>query len=90
MRDKNKLVDFLKDMERMFVEERECVKVKSKEFVEMKIILKFVDKENEEFVKEKEIRVVELIFVYEEFRNKFIEVGKKLEEKCKELELVKK
>lgn len=90
MRDKNKLVDFLKDMERMFVEERECVKVKSKEFVEMKIILKFVDKENEEFVKEKEIRVVELIFVYEEFRNKFIEEGKKLEEKCKELELVKK
>ena len=90
VRDKNKLADSLKDMQRTLAEERECVKVKSKELAEMKTILKLADKENEESVKEKETRVVELTFAYEELRNKLIEEGKKSEEKCKELELVKK
>ena len=90
VKDKNKLADSLKDMERTLAEERECVKVKTKELAEMKTILKLADKENEESVKEKETRVVELTFAYEELRNKLIEEGKKSEEKCKELELVQK
>ena len=90
VKDKTKLADSLRDMEKTLAEERECVKVKSKELAEMKTILKLADKENEESVKEKETRVVELTFAYEELRNKLIEEGKKSEEKCKELELVKK
>ena len=90
VKDKNKLADSLKDKEKMLAEERECLKMKTKDLAEMKTLLKLADKENEESVKEKETRVVELTFAYEELRNKLIEEGKKLEEKCKELELVKK
>lgn len=90
VKEKNKLLDSLKDMERMLEQEREYLKIKTKELDEMKTILKLADKENEESVKEKETRVVELTFAYEELRNKLIEEGKKLEEKCKELEQVKK
>ena len=90
VKDKNKLADSLEDMERMLAEERECLKKKTKELAEMKTILKLADKESEEAVKEKEAKVVELTFAYEELRNKLIEEGKKLEEKCKELGQVKK
>ena len=90
VKDKKKLADSLKDMEKMLAEQRECLEMKTNDLAEMKTLLKLADKENEESVKEKETRVVELTFAYEELRNKLIEEGKKLEEKCKELELVKK
>ena len=90
VKEKNKLGNTLKDMEKMLAEERECLKMKTTELAEIKTILKLADKENEESVKEKETRVVELTFAYEELRNKVIEEGKKFEGKCKELEQVKK
>lgn len=55
----------------------------------MKILLQFIDKENEELSKDKEIKLVELIFVYEDFRKNFDNMEKNFEDKCKELRQVK-
>ncbi|KAL9973126.1 hypothetical protein ACROYT_G019542 [Oculina patagonica] len=89
VKEKNKLSNTLKDVEGMLEQERKCLEVKTKELHEMKTILKLADKENEESVKEKETKVVELTFAYEDLRNKLNEEGKNFEEKCKELEQVK-
>lgn len=55
----------------------------------MEVMFKLVDVESEVVMKEKEGKIVELMFVYEDFWDKFEKERKVLEEKCKELENLK-
>lgn len=90
VKEKNELSNTMKEIEGMLEEQTKCLEEKCKELAEMKTIMKLADKDNEDSVKEKETKLVELTFAYEDLMNKFNNEGKKLEEKCKELEQVKK
>lgn len=88
-KDKKELLNAVSEMEELFKHERKCVEKKSKELADMETLLKFADADNGEALKEKEAKIVELTFAYEDLRDKLDKEGKALEEKCKELEKMK-
>lgn len=76
-------------MRGIFEKEQNCFKEKNQELVEVKRLLQFVVKENEEFIKDKKMNLVELMFLYKDLKSKFDKMEKNFEEKCKELKQVK-
>ena len=90
LKDKKELLNAVNEMEGLLKQEQNCVEKKSKELAEMETMLKLADAENAELVKEKEAKVVELTFAYEDLRDKLEKERKTLEDKCKELEKAKK
>lgn len=89
-KDKKELLNAVNEMEELLKQEKKCVEKKSKELNDMETVLKLADSENEESVKEKEAKIVEMTFAYEDLRDKLDKEGKALDEKCKELDEVKK
>ena len=81
VQEKNKLSNNVKEMREIIEKEKNCLEKKNKELAEMQL----ADKENEESIKDKETKLVELTFAYEDLKKKLDKEEKNLEDKCKEL-----
>ena len=89
MKEKDELANTVKEMRGILEQEKKCVERKKEELVEMKTLLQLTDKENEESSKDKETKLVELTFAYEDLRKNLDNMEKNFEDKCKELRQVK-
>ena len=86
---KEELAKAVNEMEQLVKNEQKCVDSKNKELADMEAMFKLADAESEAAMKEKEGKIVELTFAYEDLRDKLEKERKALEEKCKELENLK-
>ena len=87
---KEKSMEAVNEMEKILEKEKKSVEKKSKEIAEMEAMFKLADEMHEGTIKEKEGKIVELTFAYEDLRNKLEKQKKALEKTCEEFGSVKK
>ena len=87
---KEKSIKAVNEMEKLVEKERKSVEKKNKEIAEMEAMFKLADDMHDATVKEKEGKIVELTFAYEDLRNKLEKEKKALEKTCEEFGSVKK
>ena len=89
VKEKKELSNIVEEMRGILEKEQNCLKEKNQELAEVKRLLQFAVKENEESIKYKKTNLVELTFAYKDLKNKLDKTENNFEDKCKELKQVK-